>query len=110
MIDFLLQRNSQALRDLDSEGYSVLFRLMMPHHYEASRDAVQQLLDRGADPLQRNQSGGTPLEEAARNNRFVPFWTMTKHLEKRGKWHVIGPYVEQQKQNLIENIVSKYRS
>ncbi|KAL4744557.1 ankyrin repeat-containing domain protein [Aspergillus terricola var. indicus] len=103
-IDFLLQRNSRALRDLDSDGYSVLFRLMTPYCLEVCKDAMWQLLDRGADPLQRNQSGGTPLEEAAKNIRFTPFRTMAEYLEQRDDWHVIGPYVDRQDQILKENI------
>ncbi|KAL2801960.1 ankyrin repeat-containing domain protein [Aspergillus granulosus] len=83
IIDFLLERNPAALSKIDLDGRSVLFRLMSTTH-PVPMEAVRHLLLRGADPLQQDNSGNAPLDEAARNGRqFRCFWCMKQFLDQR---------------------------
>ncbi|KAL2802110.1 ankyrin repeat-containing domain protein [Aspergillus granulosus] len=83
IINFLLERNQEALSEINSDGQSLLFRLMSSGHPVAP-EAIRFLLRRGADPLQQDNSGNTPFDEAARNGRqFRSFFIMKNFLEQR---------------------------
>jgi ankyrin repeat protein len=91
--DYLLERKPGVLYELNSEGESVLFRLMSLKNVVAE-DAVQLLLDHGADPLQQHQNGKTPLNEAARNScQLKCFRLMVIFLEQRKEWSVFEKQV-----------------
>ncbi|KAL2801903.1 ankyrin repeat-containing domain protein [Aspergillus granulosus] len=119
IIDFLLERNPRALCELNSDGQTILFRLIASDRHGTRTDAVRLLLDRGANPLQKNLIRNTPLGEAARNgyqSRNTPlgeaarngyqhksFGLMREYLQRRGDWHVIGRIVVQLDKVFKEN-------
>jgi hypothetical protein len=91
--DLLLKRKPDVLNELNSEGESLLF-LLISSKNAVDVDVVQLLLDRGADPLQRNRNGKTPLDEAARNScQFKCFRLMVGYLRQRKDWDVLEKYV-----------------
>jgi ankyrin repeat protein len=104
IIDFLLKRKPTALCELNSEGKSVLFQLMSSEKHVVYPDAVKLLLDRGADPLQQNQDGDTPLRETAKNGQQMQsFWLMEKFLKRRDDWHIQRKIVACQKETMNKN-------
>jgi ankyrin repeat protein len=84
-------------------------------------DAVKLLLDRGADPLQQNQDGGTPLrdggtplrETAKHGQQMQSFWLMERYLKRRDDWHIQRKIVACEKETMNKNAeeyVRKIRS
>jgi ankyrin repeat protein len=105
VIDFLLKRNPRALSGLNSDGQTVLFELIASDDHQASCKQVQLLLDHGANPLQKNLNGNTPLNEVARRPRlFYCFLVMVEYLRRRDDWHVIGPRVDQLEKAIKKNL------
>jgi ankyrin repeat protein len=114
IIDFLLKRKPTALCELNSEGKSILFQLMSSEKHMVYPDAVKLLLDRGADPLQQNQDGGTPLRETAKHGQQMQsFWLMERYLKRRDDWHIQRKIVACEKETMNKNAeeyVRKVRS
>jgi ankyrin repeat protein len=93
IFDLLLKRKPDVLKELNSEGESLLFQLISSKN-AVDVDVVQLLLDRGADPLQQNRNGKTPLDEAARNScQFKSFRLMVRYLRQRKDWGLLEKYV-----------------
>jgi ankyrin repeat protein len=93
IFDLLLTRKPEVLNELNSEGESVLFQLISSKNAIDER-VVELLLDRGADPLQQNRNGKTPLDEATRNScQFKCFRLMVRYLRQRKDWDVLEKYV-----------------
>jgi ankyrin repeat protein len=105
VMDFLLKRNPRALSGLNSDGQTVLFELIASDNHEVRHEEVQLLLDHGANPLQKNLNGNTPLDEVARRPRlYYSFLSMVEYLQRRDDWHVIGPRVDRLREAMKKNL------